>query len=64
MTFAECLGVIAPFYNLVLVIIVIALFLRLFKIHYNIKKKKVFTKPWRLIFFAVLVFIVEEGFTV
>jgi len=57
---AICLGRVAPFYNLVLVFIVLILFIKLF----SIKNKKVFLKPWKFIFLAVIIYVVEEGLTV
>lgn len=53
---------VAPLYNLAMVAIVVALFIKLFRTH--VKNKAVFMLPWKLIFFAVLVFIVEEIITV
>ncbi|MCK5282048.1 MAG: hypothetical protein KAK00_01440 [Nanoarchaeota archaeon] len=58
--FGECLGLVAPYYNLTLVLVVLVLFLKLFSIH----NKKVFLLPWKLLFFAVAVYIVEELLTV
>jgi len=60
MTLAESIGVVAPYYNLAFVIVVVLLFLRLFKI----PNKKIFLTPWKLLFLAVLIFIVEEILTV
>ncbi len=59
-TLAYCLGRIAPFYNLVLVVIVILLFLKLFKT----QNKKTYIKPWKFLFAAVLVYLGEEIITV
>ena len=56
----ESLGIVAPYYNLVLVLIVLVMFLKLF----SIKNKKVFLLPWKLLFFAVSVYILEEMLTV
>ena len=58
--FAECLGNIAPFYNLLLVLIALLMFMRLF----NLKNKNVYMLPWQLLFLAVVVFIIEEILTV
>ncbi len=58
-TLAYCIGRVAPLYNLVLVIIVIFLFLKLFKT----KTKKNLT-PWKYLFAAVLVYVLEEVVTV
>ena len=58
----QAVGMVAPLYNLGLVVIAVGLFVALFKIPH--KNKRVFTKPWTLIFVALGVFIVEEVFTV
>ena len=60
MTFGECLGMIAPYYNIALVIIVIALFIRLFRA----STKNKFIKPWIFIFIALMIFVVETLFTI
>ena len=52
----------APLYNLGLVIIVIYLFLKLFRT--PVRDKRVYLLPWKLLFVAVLVFILEEVLTV
>lgn len=59
-TLAKALGFVAPWYNLALVTIVVLLFLKLF----DIRNKKVYTKPWKMVFVGVLIFIVEEVMTV
>ncbi len=59
-TLAYCLGRVAPYYNLVLVVIVILLFLKLFKT----QNKKTYIKPWKFLFAAVLVYLGEEIITV
>jgi len=64
MTFAEALGVVAPWYNLTFVLVVLLLFRNLFKVHYDIHHEQTFTKPWKLLRIAVYIFIVEEVFTV
>lgn len=53
---------IAPLYNLGLVLVALYLFIKLFKTPKH--DRRVFTKPWHFIFFAMLVFTVEEIFTV
>ena len=58
--FTACLGLVAPYYNLALVVIVILLFIRLFKID----DKNNYTKPWKLLFFAISIFVLEEILTV
>ena len=60
MTFGESLGAVAPYYNLVLVLIVLVMFLKLF----NLPNKKIYMVPWQLLFAAVVVFIIEEILTV
>ncbi len=55
------LGMVAPYYNLALVVAVIWLFLTLFKTE---AKAKVFLFPWKLLFFAVVVFVIEEVLTI
>ena len=55
------LGMVAPFYNLALVLVVVLLFLKLFKTK---QKAKVFLFPWKLMFLAVIIFIVEEIMTI
>jgi len=59
-TLAYCIGRVAPLYNLVLVILVIFLFLKLFKT----KDKKKNLTPWKYLFAAVLVYVGEEIVTV
>lgn len=59
-TLDYCLGNVAPYYNLVLVVIVILLFLRLFKM----PNKKIYLKPWKFLFGAVLVYVGEEVLTI
>ena len=56
-----CLGVIAPYYNLAFVIVLLILFVYLFRIP---NKHKVYDTPWKLLLAAIGVFIVEEGMTV
>jgi len=62
MSLGTSLAQVAPLYNLGLVVIAVALFIRLFKT--PVRDKRVFLRPWKLIFFALCVFIVEEGLTV
>lgn len=57
---AVALGIAAPYYNLAFVVIVIYLFIQLFKT----ETKKHYIKPWKFVFLAVCVFIVEEVTTV
>jgi len=60
-TIAICLGTVAPYYNLVLVAIVIILFARMFKLP---QKKGVYLRPWRYLFIALLVYVAEEFLTI
>jgi hypothetical protein len=57
---ANCLGRIAPYYNLVLVLIVAILFMKLFAQ----QSKKIYLIPWKILFFAVIVYVIEEVLTV
>ena len=59
---AESLSQVAPIYNLGFVIIVIFLFLKLLST--PIRDKRVYLLPWKIIFFAVTIYIVEEGLTI
>ena len=62
MTLTLSLAEAAPVYNLGLVIIAVALFIKLFST--PIRDRRVYLLPWKLLFFAVIVFIVEETLTV
>jgi len=52
----------APLYNLGLVIIAVLLFIKLFTT--KVKDKKVYLMPWKILFIALCVFIIEEILTV
>ncbi len=58
--FGECLGIVAPYYNLALVLVLLILFVKLFRI----PSKKTFMLPWKLLFAAVCIYILEEILTV
>ena len=58
--FGICLGAVAPYYNLVLVVIVVLLFIKLLRT----PAKKIFVKPWKFLFAALLIYILEEILTV
>lgn len=58
--FLFALGQIAPIYNMALVLVVFYLFLKLFK---EYSKGDSFLVPWKLIFTAVLIFVIEETLT-
>ena len=55
------LGMVAPYYNMAMVLVVLLLFNKLFKTE---KKAKVFLLPWVMIFVALLVYIAEEVITI
>jgi hypothetical protein len=54
------LGLVAPFYNLILAAIAFILFIKLFRRPNNI----VYLKPWKVVFLAFCIYLVEEIFTV
>lgn len=60
MGLGEAFGLVAPYYNLAFVVIVITLFVILIRI----KNRAVYNKPWILLFIAVVVFVIEEIMTV
>ena len=68
--FYNCLGLVAPYYNMVLVVIVVILFLHLFReakkrqIGKGKKNKIMHIKPWKFLFLGVCVYIVEEFTTI
>lgn len=57
---STCLGLVAPYYNLVLVVIVVILFIKLFKT----PNKKAYILPWKFLFFSIFVYILEEVITI
>ena len=59
MSLGIALGQAAPIYNLGLVVIMFYLFVKLFSI-----KTKQYMFPWKLLFVAVLIFVVEELLTI
>ena len=62
MTLAQSVAAAAPLYNLGLVVILVILFLKLFTT--PVRDRRVYLLPWKLLFFALLVFVVEEVLTV
>ncbi len=58
--FYVALGMVAPFYNLALVAILVWLFIVLFRT----PGKNAFMKPWYLFFTCICIFIIEEVLTV
>ncbi|MFH1642436.1 MAG: hypothetical protein ABIC04_06070 [Nanoarchaeota archaeon] len=55
-----CLGLVAPYYNLALVMVIMPLFVKLL----SMKTKKVNLTPWAILFTALIVYIVEEILTI
>ncbi len=60
--FTVALGMIAPWYNLGFVIIALYLFYVMFTT--PLKNKKVYLTPWKLLFWALMIFVVEEALTI
>ena len=60
MVLEYCLTKVALLYNLALVVIVIIMFIKLFMT----QNKQRYTKPWALIFAGILIFVLEEVFTI
>lgn len=59
------LGQVAPWYNLGFVVIVVWLFIKLFRTKNERTARRVFfAKPWELLFIALCIYIVEEVLTV
>jgi hypothetical protein len=61
MDFLVALGKIAPLYNLAIAFILLILFIKLFSTK---NQSRVNLLPWKLIFFAVLIYTVEEIITI
>jgi hypothetical protein len=62
MSIAQCIGQAAPYYNIGLVIIAVVLFIKLFVT--PVRDRRVYLMPWKMIFFAVIVYILEEVMTI
>ena len=60
MSLAACLEVVAPYYNLALVSIVVVLFIYLFS--HNLKGH--FVLPWKVLFVIIIIYIVEQILTI
>jgi len=58
--FEIALGMIAPFYNLILAAIAFFLFLKLFAL----PNRLVYLRPWKILFAAFIIYVIEEIFTV
>ncbi len=59
-TLGKAVGFTAPFYNLVLVIVTIILFIAVFQI----RNRRLYTKPWKIIFIGVLIATLETIMTI
>ena len=55
----ESIGFVAPYYNMILVAIAIALFIMLLK-----KPGKENITPWKLMFISILIYVFEEVLTI
>ncbi len=51
---------VAPLYNIAFVIIILFLFARLF----SQQSKKRYLKPWRILYFAIILFIIEQSLVI
>lgn len=58
--FETALGLVTPFYNLILAIIILFLFLKFFRM----PNRLIYMKPWKIIFAAFCIYLIEETFTV
>jgi len=55
-TIAQTIGQVAPFYNLLIAVVVFLFFVKLFQV----SKKPRFVKPWKLLFTAFMLYVVEQ----
>jgi len=58
--FETALGLVTPFYNLILAVIILFLFMKFFRM----PNRLVYMKPWKIIFAAFCIYLIEETFTV
>ena len=58
--FANSLGIVAPYYNIIFVVIILFLFMKLF----SVPNKKIYLLPWQLLFLAIIIYIIEEILTI
>lgn len=56
----EAFALVAPYYNLLFIIIVMALFITLFRV----KNNRIYEKPWVLLFMAICILIIETLMTI
>lgn len=61
MTLGESVASVAPLYNLVLIIILLILFKKLFSFS---SKRFAYIKPWKLLFSAMMILVVETIMTI
>ena len=61
MTLNQALIQVLPYLNLILVILLIGMFIRMFMREAH---EKIYVLPWKLLFAAVLIFVIEEIMTV
>ncbi|MBI2564948.1 hypothetical protein HYV79_03075 [Candidatus Woesearchaeota archaeon] len=57
----EAFTFVAPYYNLTFVLIVLFLFILLFK---TSARKKLYLQPWKLLFAGLIIFVLEEVLTI
>ncbi|MEK6961378.1 MAG: hypothetical protein AABX47_09490 [Nanoarchaeota archaeon] len=60
--FPQAVGMVAPYYNLAFTVVVVYLFIQLFRTYQE--GRKVYFAPWGYIFAALMVFVLEEVITV
>jgi len=61
MSLGDAVAMVAPYYNLVLIAILFVLFFKLFS--YD-SKRFAYLKPWRLLFWGIVLFLVETVMTI
>lgn len=61
MAIGEAVAIVAPYYNLVLIVITLILFRRLFSFS---SKRFAYIKPWKLLFTAMMILVVETLMTI
>jgi len=61
MAIGQAVGLVAPYYNLVLALVVVILFIKLFS--YD-SSRFAYLKPWKILFAGFIIFIVETIMTI
>lgn len=56
MTLGQCLAQVAPYYNLVLVSVVVIMFIYLFKV----ANEKTHIRPWKFLFISICIYILVQ----